>query len=221
MNILDLKNKELNKPCVIVCTGPELNKTSPEFINRDKYVTISMNNIWLMKDRFIPDYWMAEDILVLQYNAKQIMDYEGPIKFLPQTFIGGDGYVPFNINYGDNNCLFSTDLTQFIGYGGTVTYPCLQLAWWLGCREVYIIGSGPGWGEVKEQGARILIDNKSHFSPDYYKNQPIQHAPSPDLMRKSFTIANTFYNQNGGKIYDCTPIPIFDIFEKGEWEWLI
>ncbi len=218
------ENYERDIKGVIVCTGPELNKTPPEEIRRSRYLTIGMNNIWIRKETFFPDYWIAEDTQVIQQTAKQIREYKGPVKFLP-TLYAGNGAVPFNINYGDEDYKFSTDLTQFIGWGSSVTYCAFQLAWWLGCSEVYLIGAGPGY--VAPPGGWDTTtrlpegyEDPNHFDPNYYGVQRVQHMPRVDRMEKSFKVAKDFYDANGGKIVDCTPNPTIDIFEKGDWECL-
>lgn len=222
MRIDALQDLEAGVPCVIVCTGPELNRTPPEEIE-NRFVTISMNNIWI-RESFKPDYWIAEDVQVIRQTARQIRDYQGPIKLLPYIYAEGrSGAIPFQINYGDEDYKFSEDLTQFIGWGSSVTFCAFQLAWWLGCREVYLIGAGPGYiappgGWDTTTQLPEGYEDPNHFDPNYYGVQRVQHMPRIDRMEKSFRVAKDFYDSHGGKIVDCTPNPTIDIFERGDWE---
>ena len=226
LTLQDLKDRESGRPCVIVCTGPELNKTPPEEIDRDRFAVIGMNNIWIRKETFIPDYWIAEDTQVINQTVQQIREYTGPIRLLPHPYGHiSDEIINFRINYGDEDYKFSLDLDDFIGWGSSVTYCAFQLALWLGCAEVYLIGAGPGY--IAPPGGWSTTtqlpegwEDPNHFDSNYYGVQRVQHMPRLDRMEKSFSLARQVLAASGGKIVDCTPIPVLDIFEKGDWECL-
>ncbi len=224
--MLAIQDREAGRPCVIVCTGPELNKTPPEEIDRDQFVVIGMNNIWIRKETFVPDYWIAEDVQVISQTAKQIREFEGPIKLLPQVYADwANKAIPFYINYGDEDYKFSHVLTDLIGWGSSVTFCAFQLALWLGCKDVYLIGAGPGYTAPPGgwQETTPLPDgweDPNHFDPNYYGAQRTQHMPRLDRMERSFTLARDVFTAEGGRIVDCTPVPVLDIFEKGDWECL-
>ena len=117
---------------------------------------------------------------------------------------------------------FSREPEKWIYEGHTVTYVCLQLAYYMGFTTVLLVGvdhkfefEGKPNDEVTSNG-----DDVNHFHPDYFGENVRWN--NPDLYRsmQSYRMANLVYEHDGRKIVNLTPGSDLDVFEKGrikEW----
>ena len=99
--------------------------------------------------------------------------------------------------------------------GGTVTYACLQLAFFMGFSEVILIGLDHNYvekGTPNKVEVRQVDQDESHFHPDYLPKGVRWQLP--DLLRSeiAYQMAKDAYSQNGRQVLDATPggkCPIF------------
>ena len=101
-------------------------------------------------------------------------------------------------------------------WGGTVAYFALQIAQWMGFRNVYIIGVDLSYsipGSVKRDGVVLTstTDDPNHYKPSYFGEGLRWHVPRPERMLRAFsTAAGMAINRNvansgvGGNL-DCFP----------------
>ena len=124
---------------VIVCNGPSLNKVELEKI---KYPSIGMNKINLIfeKTNWRPDYVISTNGLVISQNKEFFENYDKPV-FLDfkSLFVGVKGK---NINYflSHYSRKFSENFERKVGSAGTVTFSAIQLAYFLGFKNIFIVG---------------------------------------------------------------------------------
>ena len=103
--------------------------------------------------------------------------------------------------------------------GFTVTYVCLQLAYWMGFETVLLVGVDHRYeydGEPNEE--RVLQgDDPNHFHPDYFKGMKWHN---PDLARSedAYNLARIAFQAAGRRIINLTPNTGENAFEKGRLE---
>lgn len=231
--IKSVKNIHQGKRCFIIGNGPSLNKLDLTLL-RDE-ITFGVNAIYLNYDKmqFHPTYYVLEDNLVAEDRYKEINNYTGPqLKFigayLNHIIKKDDKTVYINIrrNYADkvNFPLFSEDCVRYLGVGGSVTYVCLQLAFYMGFHEVYMIGFDhnyviPKSAQVynkRESGFDIMSteDDPNHFAPSYFGKGYRWHDPNVERMEIGFSKAKECYIKSGRKIYNATDGGKLEVFER-------
>ncbi|MCV3377060.1 6-hydroxymethylpterin diphosphokinase MptE-like protein [Campylobacter sp. IFREMER_LSEM_CL2194] len=226
------------KRCFIVGNGPSLNKHDLSLLKDE--ITFGFNSIFYKKDEFRPNFYIVEDNLVMKERLKEIEDYEVQYKFFPinykELLKPSPNQIFFKMNLGFYQGTsryfriprFSLDATEELFCGQSVTYIALQLAYFMGFEEVYLIGMD-FYYVIPESHKRIgstLIsntDDPNHFHKDYFGKGKSWHDPKLHEVAKNYKMAKLIYESSGRKIYNATiggKLEIFDridyysIFEK-------
>jgi hypothetical protein len=96
----------------------------------------------------------------------------------------------------------------------------LQLAVFMGCAEVILLGNDFRWNMdgVVEGGRTWTTDgpDANHFSPDYWPKGFQSFPPNPAVMRRAFVAAREGCEAMGVKVYNATPNSGLDVFEQIE-----
>ena len=231
MNIEDFKDKHIDKRAFVICNGPSLNKHDLSKLKDE--VTFGLGRIYLHEE-FIPKYYTTEDWDEIQRNAECINNYEGPdYKFIAKRFasefVKGDNVVYLKFRrwkFGDKTFKEFNFVNKNIGvfyWGATVTYLGLQLAYYMGCNPIYIIGADHSFGKFtnkKGEGVAQEGDDDFHFTKGYLEKGAKWSYPNTDAMDTSFTFANEYTKKNNVNIYNATIGGHLDIFERKDYESL-
>ncbi len=208
--------------CFIMANGPSLAKM--DLAPLENEITIGMNRIYLHFDKmtFTPTYYVCMNELVLKQFRDDIMDLEMP-KFLNwnRRFLFKSSpqvqYLKALLRIRE---LFSGDISRYVYSGGTVTHATLQLAYYMGFQEIYLVGLDHSFAESgipSKTEVRTADKDVSHFHPDYFPKGSKWQLP--DLMRSelAYTQAKAYSKANGRKIYDATLDGKCEIFEKVDY----
>lgn len=223
--LLSLKNKYQGHRCFIIGNGPSLRNTDVSKLKNE--ITISCNGIFLLYQEmgFKPTFYTVEDRLVAEDRADIINNLSGSIKVIPhdlKDYIKQDQetiYINFVRQY-DNFPCFSSSFQQIVYWGGTVTFLNLQLAYYLGIREVYLVGMDHNYkapsavDEVKGYVIKSNTADVNHFHSDYFGPGYRWHNPQVERMEQSYQVAKKFFEDNGGIIYNATADGKLEVFER-------
>ena len=196
-----LKNKHKNEPCVIIGGGPSLNKMNLNFFA--DYVTIACNGFYLKHDEisFTPTYYTVEDALSAEDNSQEINKIEDTIRIIPYDLKKivdqpkNTIYVNFRRSAINSRSpkfpFYSHDFLNESFWGGTVMYFNIQLAEYLGCNPIYLIGVDLSYSVSKsvERLGTVLTsteDDENHFDPRYFGKGKRWHLPETDRMQQAF-----------------------------------
>jgi len=235
--IRDLHNTFAGNRCFIVGNGPSLNKIDLSKLNGE--YSFGVNGIFYKTDEvgYKPTFYVVEDNAVMKDNTKRIDDYDCEYKFFPSI------YKPkikqrkntyfFNMNrsfYESRSWYFETprfskDCHNKIYVGQSVTIINLQLAYYLGFKEVYLIGMDfnydiPSSAKVNEHVIVSTEDDPNHFHPDYFGKGKTWHDPKLYNVLKSYELAKLYYEQDGRKIFNATVGGKLELFERVEYKSL-
>ena len=95
----------------------------------------------------------------------------------------------------------------------------LQLAWFMGIREFYVIGMDFHFQEPKEtteKGNKIFISEGevNHFHPDYRKAGEKWYKPNLKRQVRAFTAARETIGKFGGTIHNATRGGKLEVFDR-------
>ena len=161
-----MKDKHLGETCIIVGNGPSLNDIPLELLN--KYPTFGTNRIYLLDD-FTPTYYASVNPLVIEQSVGEINALESESKFIrAQLAHLIDGAYPLR---NAQAWTFSRDPLTYIFEGYTVTYVCMQLAFWMGFETVLLVGVDHYFKANGQPNEEQVMKGKdpNHFSPEYFK----------------------------------------------------
>lgn len=192
--LLKLRDKHKGGRCFIVGNGPSLNQLDLSKLKDE--VTIVCNLIFRQGLPFQPMYYCQEDKKMLRFFHKEIMAWHVPgmVKFFPaemKKFVKGKDARLVNFVYGNPTWRFSTAWPREVNWGSSVSYMMLQLAWYLGCEYVYLIGMDLGGGH--------FVSEK-----DYYKGK--SGNPSKwDQVIHGYQVAHRVYRDTLRHLINATP----------------
>jgi glycosyltransferase involved in cell wall biosynthesis len=228
-----LKNKHKGERCIIIGNGPSLNQT--DFNLLKDQTTFGVNGIFYADDR-LPQplsYYVVEDTKVFEENTEAILEYGrgcGEI-ILPTLYKENvpnpDEVTFFRMNGGfyrkqdPNFCRprFSTNAAEVMYCGQSVTYINLQLAYWMGFKEVGLIGMDfsytlPPGTVVKGHLYESQEDDPNHFDPRYFGAGKTWKNPYLNRVAANYELAKSMYEADGRIIYNCTVGGKLEVFER-------
>src|SRR3546814_724791 len=178
-------NRFKGKRCFIIGNGPSLNKIDLSLLRNEYSFAVNSFYYKTRETGFRPTFFVVEDSSVIKENKEEIISYEAPFKFFPSIYRSLHPKQPgtyfFRINRGfyekasPNYAIprFSTDITKGAFCGQSVTYINLQLAYYMGFTEVFLIGMDFNYeipASHKRTGDVLLsdTDDPNHFHKDYF-----------------------------------------------------
>ena len=120
---------------------------------------------------------------------------------------------------------FSTDAAKRLYCGQSVTMINLQLAFYMGFKEVYLIGMDFSYDipdTAKIEGLEIVSteDDTNHFHPEYFGKGKTWHDPQLDKVLRSYSMMKLVFESGGRKIYNATHGGKLELFERIDFSTL-
>jgi len=214
------KNIHVGETGIVIGNGPSLKDCPRELL--DKYVSFGANKIFLL-DGFVPNYYTIIDEHMLHNCAPYLTNYKPDAMFIRRPYpIHGCYHINTIVHAG-----WSNNINKAVVMGGTVTYANLQIAHYMGIRNVLLVGvdhdysgglAGAPPGAIFQADMKVDPD---HFHPDYFKVGDFYAAPELEGSEGYYKIARRVYEQDGGHVINLTPGTKETAFEKGTYdEWL-
>ena len=225
------RDKHKGERCFIIGNGPSLNQTDLNLLKNEK--TFAVNGIFYKKKDmgFRPSYYVVEDNHVISDNVGEINEMNEGIRFFPERYseqINSNTktyFLPVDWDFYDPKSpffevpRFSTDISEAVQTGQTVTYMNLQLAYYMGFSEVYLIGVDfsytiPDSAKIEGHTITSQDNDPNHFHPDYFGKGKKWHDPKLHNCLKSFAKAKEVFEKDGRRIWNATIGGHLDIFER-------
>ncbi len=210
--------------CFIVCTGPSLTVDDVNKL-KDEY-TLSMNSIVLMFDKtdWRPTYYGIVD----EFVYEKFQNNEA-FQTLKNRFVSSaikdkkmcrttdyDMLLPmYRLDFARNKCAtkFSDDIYSVVYAGGSVTYMMMQIAVYMGFKEIYLLGCDSDFSGVKKHFVEYTtnvsqaFDMFVVFNPEY-------------TAVNSYKTAKKYCDEHGIKIYNATRGGKLEVFERVDFDSL-
>jgi hypothetical protein len=220
-DLLSMKNAHKGETCVIIGNGPSLKNVPRKLL--DSFPTFGANKLFLLQDipefkDFVPTYYTVIDMEMLHDCTTALMDgYKPEHVFVPWGIpVPGGEQIRFKVSRE-----FSFDPTKFVVMGGTVTFANMQLAYWMGFKEAFLVGMDHRYTKYngKPQSAFIAQGkDEDHFHPDYFRDGHLYNTWTREGMDAAYLIAKRTWERDGRRIVNLTPDSALDIFPKAKIE---
>jgi len=227
------KNYGKGKRCFIIGNGPSLNGIDITLLKDE--VTFGVNAIFLLYDAmgFEPTFYLVEDSLVMEDRCGDI-----DTRVISSTKIFPTAYKKYLQNHENTYFVeffnifdykdfphFSKHPTKYCWNGGTVSYFCMQMAYYFGFSEVYLVGFDHSYTIPKSalvDGYTITSteDDVNHFAPNYFGKGYRWHDPLVHRMEISYKKARNIFEKSGRKIFNATKGGNLEVFPRVEYESL-
>jgi hypothetical protein len=191
--------------------------------------TFGVNAIYTNFDKmgFFPSYYVVEDTFVAEDRKNEINDFNGSEKlfgnYLKYCFNESDDVTWLNVRFRYDEYKdfpkFSTNALRQIWTGGTVSYLSLQMAYYMGFKDVYLIGFDHSYTIPQHdiiEGTKITSvgDDVNHFNKEYFGKGKRWHDPAVDRMELSYLKSKKYYEADKRKIYNATVGGQLEVFER-------
>jgi glycosyltransferase involved in cell wall biosynthesis len=232
--LIDLRQKFKDRDrAFIIGNGPSLNYTDLELLREE--VTFGVNGIFLktQENGWQPTFYVVEDHLVAEDRSQNINSFTGIIKLFPI-------YLAYCLDEGENTIFFnhrprksypngfdfSTDASLCTYTGCTVTFTCMQLAYYLGFKNIYLIGVDADYRipsdvkvtqEYQTETLDMESDDVNHFHPDYFGKGYRWHDPQVGKMKEAYTEARAVCNRTKVNIYNATRGGKLEVFPRVDY----
>lgn len=209
-------NIHKGKDCFIIGNGPSLNKMNLEVLN--DYYCFGMNKIYLIWDRVDLqfDYYVAVNSLVIEQSKKQIKSLKIPafLNYNHSKEIPDKENI-IKLDSGGLDGVFQQNMAAYVPEGYTVTYVALQLAFFMGFKNVYLVGMDHNFNQKGEPNEEQILaaEDANHFDPRYFKGQK-WHLADLEGSELHYKIADFVYKRDGRMIYNATLGGNLDIFQR-------
>lgn len=223
MDLQRFKGMHKDERCFIVATGPSLTIKDLETLNRNKCICFGVNRIYLSFDEteWRPDYYVVVDDKMIKEYQDDIKKCDAGIKFI------GDQVKEFwqetdeaiyklhdhILEYFPKIPKFSTNIVNGTYSARTVMYPCLQIACYMGFREIYLLGTDHNYSNKQS-------DVSNHFHKDYYKGAIRPDNYFKEKAELAFVAAKKYADEHDIKIYNATRGGKLEVFERVDFDSL-
>ncbi len=216
--LIKMKDIHRGKRGFVIGNGPSLRMEDLSKLTNE--ITIASNKIYLAFDKtnWRPTYYSVID----SYVAKNIHDEVAKLsipKFFPINSelsntcdeilfcqLLTDWYSANHFKPG-----FSDNLVSGIYAGESVTYWNIQVLWYLGIREIYLIGVDhsftlPALKLPDSDFEYILVceGEKNHFDDRYRPINEVWTMPHLEEQSASYAFAREYINKNGGVLKNAS-----------------
>ncbi len=221
-NIRRFANIHKGERCFVVATGPSLKIDDLNRLYYNNEISISVNTVYncFNLTKWRPDYLVVTDTGALDIYYDDFLNVDVKYKFLSDRQyklwhnVDRDDISLFHLfveYYESEGPEFSGRMDIGAFYGGSVIYCALQLAVYMGFKEIYIIGADCGYkGDGRE-------DN-DHFIPNYFSKNGAKGSLIPDKMFAAYRVARKYAEEHGVKIFNATRGGTLEVFNRAGFE---
>jgi len=235
--LVRLRDRHQGERCFIIGNGPSLRIGDLDLLKNE--ITFASNRIYLAfgQTDWRPSYYNVIDVMVADQYASSIKNlqlkkiFSSDIRFT-MPFVDDVIWVYSlkkpNLDQENLVPLFSSDLRRGVYGGFTVVYFQLQIAFFMGFREIYLIGVDFKYevptpsGEISRYGP-ILVqqDQQNHFHPNYRAVGEKWTLPRLDIQYEAFRSANKAFELHNGKIFNASRSTELDVFPRVDFDHIV
>lgn len=224
----ELKDCHRGRRAVIVGNGPSLRIADLARLKRE--ITFASNKIYLAfaSTDWRPTYLTVTDTIVAENSNEYLRETK-----LRKMF--GHGTFPYfagaqDIIFGNPPSAAADprewDLIGGVSTGHSVLYWDLELAFWMGIREVYAVGldfsfevnSLPTGRKAMGNDVLLAAGEANHFHPDYRCVGETWTFPRMEEQREEFAYALRKFQSDGGVIYNASRASKLDVWPTASFD---
>lgn len=224
-DLKDFKDIHNGKRIFIIATGPSLKISDLEILKMHNEITMSMNYIYYAfeKTQWRPNYYVVSDgngIRDYEKLAYKEKWFENTEKFFSDNYLEfwnnsiDSTYHCFRQIQNSSEIEFSSDCSDFVCSGLTVVYSCLQLAVYMGFKEIFLLGCDFSFSPNFDS-------NNDHFYGTCDKGVPKgSYTFNYEFVLKSYEKAKKYGDANGISIYNATCGGKLEVFKRVKFDRL-
>lgn len=225
-NIKKYKDKHKGQRCFIIGNGPSLNVEDLDKLKDE--ITFASNRIYLLfdKTKWRPNYYSMVDMKMLNNYKEDVAKLELENIFIPlrakehfNKYTHNIQYMNFRVEIAKpSNLKFSSDISNIVYNGYTVTYALIQFAIYMGFNEINLLGVDHNYSQYRVNGKVITTDYKDNFSEEYITEGEDRCLPELGNSEIAYKLAYEYCTNNNIKIHNCTRGGKLEVFPRKKFE---
>jgi len=234
--------------CFLVGNGPSLSHTDLTTLYNNNEISFGCNAISKIFDKtpWRPKYFATQDRVFFKSFSSMLANTEAEYKFFPDLDdfhyefemdtkkiinelsqgLGKTFYIREIPHYSYHPLGFSNDASKALYLFATVMYMMIQLAAYMGFKEIYLIGVDGG--TVSPINNSNYISEKHHFYEEndewiqqFQLNQRFRSSEwVAKRVTKAYKKANNYTKRNNIKIFNATRGGTIEVFERVDFDSL-
>ncbi len=227
-NLRRFKNTAKTKACFIVGNGPSLRLEDLERIGHLGIPSFASNRIYLAfpKISWRPSYYfISDERLITDYNKEKDIFFGIP-SFFPRKYRelveSGEFYNELIYDYRVEG-RFSDNAAVGIYAGGSVTTEMIQFAYYMGYKEIYLIGVDFNYtiNNPNEDRSYTYQGENNYFIQGYLKKGEVAAIPDVELNLRAFRAAKVVIEKQGRIIKNATRGGKLEVFDRADLDELL
>ena len=208
--------------CFIVATGPSITSGDLDLVKKSGCKSFGVNRIYLAFEQteWRPDFLVVIDDKIMTTYREEIYACDAKVKFLGDQ-VGIKRNMENVYRLHDHILEFFPDIPKFSenierrAYSArTVVYTCIQIACYMGCKEIYLLGTDHNY-------ERKQTDTSNHFHKDYYKGNIKPDSYFKEKAELAYRAAEEYAAAHGIKIYNATRGGKLEVFKRKSLEEIL
>lgn len=225
--IKSLYSKFEGKRCFIIGNGPSLAIRDLDLIKNEYSFAANRILSLLDKTQWRPTFYLCPDKETYISVESELIKADIEYKFVRSNCIIPDNTnirhffinKPFRVNPRNLLTEVSSDAAEGVNPGGTVTFASIQMAVYMGFKEIYLLGVDHNYAVKVDISGKITTDNSiqtyANGLPDW--GHSIQNI---DVTTKAYECAKKYCDEHGIKIYNATRGGKLEVFERADFDSL-
>ena len=221
----NFKDIHKNKRCFVILTGPSLTLEDVNMLKNETTFAVNSCIKLFSKTSWRPSYYVITDRLVYQSIGKELesSDLSCPIFYSRnglQTKIKKENALPFKAQYffhflnfmtGGKSLLgWSNDISKGIADAPSCVYAVMQIAYFMGFKEVYVIGADCNYSS-----------NNQHSSVANYTPKVKISKNAGSHVLKAWRSIKKHLETKDMKVYNATRGGMLELFPRVKLEDIV
>ena len=228
-----LKGIHEGKRCFIIGNGPSLRASDLDMLKGE--YTFAANRIFKIFDQtdWRPDYYLSVDDKFLKEAERELFSYDlghmflrsakctihGPINRITKIYEEQLTLKIDEFSYNDTSLYISEDVSNHFCDARTVTVNSIQLAIYMGFKEIYLLGVDHNYSSTYDAAGKVHVDStvQNYFDGKQYSGYPSAHL----THQFAYTIAREYCDTHVITIRNATRGGKLEVFERIELDKLL
>lgn len=217
-----IRNSHQGERCFIIGNGPSLRIEDLEMLKGEYCFAANQIFFAFNKTSWRPNAYLTVNVdTFLGYQA-EIDGLDCALKLIDSKAldygvqIDKALYLKHGI-FAQGDSLFSEDISRSYYNGGTVVYTAMQVAVYMGFKQIYLIGVDNKFTiERKKDGSTVRNDIQNHFykAEEDKKTANLYAISDTDHLTQSYIMARTYANAHGIEIYNATRGGMLEVYPR-------
>lgn len=227
--IAALKGIHNGESCFIIGNGPSLRAEDLTILKNNNVITFGANRIYNMfgKTDWRPTYYACEDEFICAEIKDKIEEFPIKYKFVPIQLnwyknIKLNSVTYYNSKVPTSDEKASDDMAEFSVLNGTVTGFFIQMAVYMGFKNIYLIGVDHNFSRMTDKNGNLIVDNnvKDHFGNQKNADENTKGIYNIDYATQTYIDLKRFCDKKGVKVFNATRGGKLEVYPRVDFDSL-